>query len=67
MGMGSPGPIPWTAIDAWARRHGVEDEEAFEDLVVFVQAQDRVYLEHCQDQQKRSQRDHSSADGMEAF
>ena len=40
------GPIPWTAIDAYAARHGITDPEDFEDLEILVRAQDQAYLDH---------------------
>lgn len=36
------GPIPWTAIDAYARRKRIEDFERFERL---IDAMDSAYLE----------------------
>ena len=38
------GPIPWTAIDAYARRHDIAGED-YDDLVYFVRAMDGEYLE----------------------
>lgn len=32
------GSIPWTAIDAYARRYGVLDIDEFEQLVVLIRA-----------------------------
>jgi hypothetical protein len=37
-------PIQWTAIDAYARRHGIEGL-AFDALLKFVSAIDFAYLE----------------------
>lgn len=55
--MGGPGPIPWSAIDRWAQRHGITDPDAFDDLVVLVRAQDDAYLSHHREKadEKRSQ------------
>lgn len=51
--MAGPGPIPWTAINEWAKRHGVTDEDTFDDLVVLVRAQDQTWLEYQRDQQDK--------------
>lgn len=40
----SYGPIPWTAIDAYARRFGIDDLEEFEDFVFLIRAMDDVHL-----------------------
>lgn len=37
------GPIPWTAMDRWATRHGLDDD-AFDDLVYLLGRMDEVYL-----------------------
>lgn len=42
------GAIPWTAIDAYARRHGLEGEE-YEDFEDTVRALDNAYLAHQQE------------------
>lgn len=44
IGFGGVGPIPWTAIDAWATRHGVTDPDDFERLASVVQALDAEHL-----------------------
>lgn len=43
IGMGA-GPIPWTAINEWAARHGVTDIDDFEDLAFIVQRLDGEHL-----------------------
>jgi len=48
--MGGAGPIPWTAIDRWAERHGVTDPDDFEDLVLYVQVMDRTWQEYQSEQ-----------------
>lgn len=56
IGMGR-GPIPWSAIDRYARRHGYE-KEAFELLERLVRAQDDEFLTimHEQDKQREEER-----------
>lgn len=44
-------PIPWTALDRYARRHGWTDDE-FEMLRVIVQALDDEMSEHAEKQAK---------------
>lgn len=39
------GPIPWTAIDAYATRHGITDPDEFEEFVWMIRVMDDVYLE----------------------
>lgn len=38
------GPIPWTAIDAWARRHRVTDSDDFDLLAAVIAALDAEHL-----------------------
>ena len=49
IGMAGPGRIPWTAVNEWAKRHGVEGEQ-FDMLVECVEAQDEAYLAYIQEQ-----------------
>jgi len=44
--MGAVGPIPWSAIDQYAQRMGVADDElAYEDFVAIVQELDEAFIE----------------------
>lgn len=43
MGMG-PGPIPWTAINQYARAYDYSEEQE-EDLQFYVSRMDQAYLE----------------------
>lgn len=56
-GMGGIGPIPWTAIVAYADRAGL-DREAGDVLVEVVRSLDRVYLD---DERERMRKDASHA------
>lgn len=47
------GPIPWTAIDAYAARFGMSDDMA-DHLNIVITAMDNVYLKHVDDEQKAS-------------
>ena len=38
------GPIPWTAIDRYAERHGIEGDD-FEEFLILVRAMDDEYRE----------------------
>lgn len=42
------GPIPWTAIDRYAERHGVTDPDDYDEFVELISAMDSAYLEHAQ-------------------
>lgn len=42
----SVGPIPFSAIDAYARRHGVDDPDEFALWVRMIRLCDRVFIEH---------------------
>ena len=42
----SAGPIPWTAVDAYARRHGYDEPEDFAYLLEMVRALDDALLKH---------------------
>jgi len=44
-GIGNLGPIPWTALDAYARRHGIAGED-FETFAVLIAALDAAWLAH---------------------
>lgn len=48
MAMSAIGPIPWTALDAWARRHGITGE-AFEDFVLLIAALDSAWRAHIEE------------------
>jgi hypothetical protein len=40
------GPIPWTAIDRYAERTGLDpdnDEVLYDDLIFFIESLDEVY------------------------
>jgi hypothetical protein len=39
------GPIPFTSIDRFARRYGMDDLDAFDEFRSFIHAIDREYLE----------------------
>jgi hypothetical protein len=43
LGFGVIGEIPWTAIDAYARRHGIDDPDEFDALASHVKAMDQVF------------------------
>jgi hypothetical protein len=43
MGM-SLGPIPFTAINAYAQRYGIEDVDEFDRLLALIRMQDAEYL-----------------------
>lgn len=47
------GPIPWTSIDAFARRHKLEDPDEFQTLKEIVWKVDKAYLDwHVQQNKK---------------
>lgn len=46
---GVPLPIPWTAIDAYAMRHGFSGE-MFDDLVDILRAMDDAFRAHAMEQ-----------------
>ena len=50
--MGGCGPIPWSSIDQYASRHGIDDPDAFERFERLIRAQDRVYLEDAAEKLK---------------
>ena len=41
------GPIPAMSIDAYARRHRIDDPDQYEMLVEVLRALDRVYMEQA--------------------
>lgn len=45
------GPIPWTAVCEWSRRHGLDDEQAA-DLEHVIRAMDAVFLGHLRSSTK---------------
>ena len=59
-GLGGFGPIPFEAIDRYARRFGIDDADDFDDLLRFVRALDESYLgwaEEAAGQRRTSQRE----------
>jgi hypothetical protein len=42
------GAIPWTAIDRYAARHGIEAED-FDRFCALIRAMDTAYLAHFKD------------------
>ncbi len=53
VGMGV-GPIPWTAIDAYATRHCIRDEDDFDEFRYLIVAMDEVYMAYLTKRQKLS-------------
>lgn len=57
--MGGEGPIPFMAIDAYARRHLIEDPDDFERFCRLIRAMDNEYLtiraEKLREEQSREQ------------
>lgn len=51
----SAGPIPWTAIDRYARRHGIKGE-MFTDLVRFIIALDSEFLDHISNKESKGEK-----------
>lgn len=51
-GVNGPGPIPFSEIDAWARRYEI-DEDTFERLQLFIRRMDKVYIEHVVKKSKK--------------
>jgi hypothetical protein len=45
-GFGSVGHIPWSAIDRWADRHGIDSADQFTRLKCLVTALDEKWLDH---------------------
>lgn len=52
-GMGSVGMIPYTAVDAYARRHGIRGER-FDELLHLVRAMDATYLNFIMERRRAS-------------
>lgn len=50
MAMSGIGPIPWTALDTYARRHGIAGE-AFETFALLIAALDTAWLAHIEERQ----------------
>lgn len=50
------GPIPWTAIDRWAERHGIDDPDDYDEFVELISAMDHAYLEHAQNEAEQRDR-----------
>ena len=48
-GQGFIGPIPWTAIDRYAERYNIKDEESYLLLETYIQKMDDVYTKHITD------------------
>lgn len=50
--LGGAGAIPWSALDRYAARHGIDDLDEFERFQRMIRAQDRVYLDHAAEASK---------------
>ena len=62
------GPIPWTAINAWAIRHGFVGAEEFDRLVRIIKMMDVAYIEHrTKDVKKKAAEPIQSKDDQERF
>lgn len=48
--MGGPGPIPFSSIDAYARRYGIDDLVEFDRFRRLIMAMDSQYLSHVADE-----------------
>ena len=46
--------IPWTAINDWAQRFGIDDPDDFVDLHMMIRAQDDAWLEVAREQKGNS-------------
>jgi hypothetical protein len=55
------GPIPWSAVDRWAARHGVVGEE-FDRLVIILRLMDEAYITYrSKEHKKQADRAHKGA------
>ena len=50
------GPIPWTAINDWALRYGINGED-FERLVTIIKKMDVAYIEYRSKKHKKNMDD----------
>lgn len=57
------GPIPWSSIDRYACRHGIEGE-SFEYLLRMVRALDDTFLAHCRSESEKG-KDHGGHAGVQ--
>jgi hypothetical protein len=48
------GPIPWTAIDSYAKRAGISDPDDFAEFAQVIGAVDAFYLEEVTERQKKN-------------
>jgi len=55
--MNGAAPIPWTSVNEWAKRYGINDPDDFHDLYLLVKAQDEQWLQHAHEQQPSSDSD----------
>jgi hypothetical protein len=62
----SVGRIPWTAIDTYAERYGLLDDEVqYDDLVYVIMAMDSRYVELCaEESDKKSKQDAGSESNL---
>lgn len=49
------GPVPWTAISAWAQWNGLDGDD-FEELTFCVRHLEGVYRDHVDGKRKQSER-----------
>jgi hypothetical protein len=49
------GPIPWTAVNEYAMRHGIVDMDDFEEFRFLIVAMDETFLSHNTRKQKATE------------
>jgi len=53
----SAGPIPWTAIDKYAERHGMlDDETLYDDLIYIIMAMDQSWLSQVKAEESKKEK-----------
>jgi hypothetical protein len=45
------GAIPWSSIDRYAARHGIDGDDDFNRFCALIRAMDATYLAHLKDKQ----------------
>jgi hypothetical protein len=49
----SEGPIPWSSMDRWCRRHGINGDE-FDRFILMMKHMDSEYMKHRAKSNKKS-------------
>lgn len=54
IGFGGAGPIPFSSLDRYAARYGIEDIDEFDRFIALIWAMDGAFLDHMNRKRERA-------------